>query len=328
MLSQTVSDKLNQSDTVAGCSNEEVYCGIFENRPSKFIAIVFSATLISLNTILLGGMIWYERFGSDIRRTLMNKIFASVCWAALAHNLHTGLEILRFIIGPCPQTYCFLQFFLKVSATSVFLLFYDAIVITKYILIFWLKNPGAVNDGFWWTFINVYVCMVSILYDGSRYFLPGKLNFPYYICSGTSPASHIEMPKMGGIVVETFTVVLHIVCMIRIVIYKIGKLEVPVCHSFATCFRAEYIVTTQKSTIATVSNNLIIVLSFSSYIYYYDKVKTMNYLDYNLYPNYLYTYFHLLVWTPLIIFLACSLYYIRHHPLRQAMIREFNVRFR
>ena len=314
--------KLSTVHAMCNTTNEAIFCGVFENRPSKFVSIAISAILTLLNNGLLLGMIWYERYGSDYHRTLMNKLFASVCWTAIAHNNNTVLDIFGIFFGTRLPSLCYIQLYLKVTATSVFLLQYDAIIITKYILIFWLKNPGAVNDDFWCIFINCWVCFASFLYDASRFFLPGRVNFSYFICSGTSPESDLEMPKRGGSVVENFTVILYIVVMIRILIHKRGQLGVPSRHSAVSRFRVQDLVNLDKSTIAKASTNLIVVFCFACYIYLFAKTKTMNYLSYNLYPNYFIVYIHLLLWTPFIIFLACSLYYIRHKPLRETLLRE------
>ena len=56
---------LNHSNALAECSisKEEVYCGLFEHRASKFVIMTVSAILILMNWGLLLGMIWYERYG-------------------------------------------------------------------------------------------------------------------------------------------------------------------------------------------------------------------------------------------------------------------------
>ena len=324
IMSNLANNTMDQSIYTDGCnmSNEPVYCGVFEDRPLKFAGMVISALLVLANMGLLLGMIWYERFGSDNRRTLMNKLFASICWAAIAQNLHTVLDIFRYLLGPRTPSLCFLQNWLKFSLTSVFLLLYDAIILTKYILVFWLKNPGAVNDDFWCRFINVWVCLASFLYDGTRNILPGKLSTSYHICSGTSPASDLEMPKKGRALVEIFTVAIYFSVMTRILIHKKGELGVPTRQSAVSRFRIEDLVNVEKSTIATASTNLIILFCFAVYIYLFGLLNTLNHQKFNEYPNNFIIMFHLLVWTPFITFVSCILYYIRHDPLRTTIIRE------
>ena len=303
-------------------SIETVYCGVFENRQINFVALPISAILILLSTLQLLGMIWFERFHSGNYRTLMNKLFASVCWAAIAHNVHTVLDIFRYLLGPRPPSLCFLQNFFKFTATSVFLLLYDAIIITKYMLIFWLKNPGAVNDEFWCRFISLWVCFASTLYDGSRLILPGRLNTTYFICSGISPPSEFEEPIRGRASVEIFTVVLYTAIMIRLLIHKKGTFGVPVRHSAVSRFWVEDLVNLEKSTIATASVNFVIVFCFALYIYFYGRINTVHHHEYNFFPYNAVITFHILIFTPLMVFYACTIYYIRHLPLRQTLIRE------
>ena len=307
-----------------GCNmrNEPLYCGVFEDRPSKFAGLIISAILVLVNMRLFLGMIWYERFGSVNRRTLMNKLFASLCWAAIAQNLHTVLDILRYLLGPRHPTLCFLQNWLRFSITSVCMLLYDAIILTKYILIFWLKNPGAVNDDFWCRFINMWVYLFSILYDGTRLILPGRLNATYHICSGTSPAFDLERPKRGRAMVEIFSVILYFAVMTRILIHRKGELGVPTRRSAVSRFRIQDLVTMEKSTIAKASTNLIIIFCFAVYIYLFGLLNSVNHQKYNEYPNNLIILFHLLVFTPLLLFVAGILYYIRHEPLRKTFVRE------
>ena len=252
----------------------------------------------------------------------MNKLFSSLCWVGIAHDLHTVLDLLRYLFGPNFRTLCAIQNFLKVTATSMFLLFYDSILLTKYVLVFKLKNPGAVDDDFWCRFINVWVIFASLLYDGTRYVLPGKMNFSYYICSGTSPTFDLEVPKRGASLVENSSLILYVVVLFRILIHKKGQQGIPARRSATSRFRIEDLSNLEASTLAKVTSNLIILFLFATYIYFYGMLKKMHHQEYNVYPNYLYIYFHMLLWTPLIIFISCSLHYARNQGLRQTLIRE------
>ncbi len=46
----------------------------------KSIAILLSVVLSLIVLPSLYGIIWFERFGSDSKRTIINQLFASVCW--------------------------------------------------------------------------------------------------------------------------------------------------------------------------------------------------------------------------------------------------------
>ncbi len=45
----------------------------------KYIAIILSVLLSLIVLLLLYGIVWFERFGSDAKRTLINQLFASIC---------------------------------------------------------------------------------------------------------------------------------------------------------------------------------------------------------------------------------------------------------
>ena len=55
--------------------NSDVYPGLFENRPSKFIFISISCLLSFCNVFIFIGIIWFERYGTDSYSTLMNRSF-------------------------------------------------------------------------------------------------------------------------------------------------------------------------------------------------------------------------------------------------------------
>jgi len=61
------------------------------------------------------------------------------------------------------------------------ILFYDGIVVVRYIFIFWLKNPMAVNDDFWSRFLNAWILGLSAIVNFVYGFLPGT-NLDPLIC--------------------------------------------------------------------------------------------------------------------------------------------------
>ena len=63
------------NETNLPCSGEEA-----GHTLSMCIAIVLSVLLSLIVILSLYGIIWFERFGSDSKRTLINQLFASVCW--------------------------------------------------------------------------------------------------------------------------------------------------------------------------------------------------------------------------------------------------------
>ena len=54
------------------------------------------------------------------------------------------------------------------------ILFFVAITVTRYVLIIWLKNPGAVQDDFWSRLLNPCIVGYSIICNFVIYILPGE----------------------------------------------------------------------------------------------------------------------------------------------------------
>jgi hypothetical protein len=137
--------------------DEDFFYGIFENRPSKFVCIVLAILVLSIELFLYYGIIWYERFGTDNRRTLTNELLTNLCWTIIVSIFISFLNLARYIFGPLPAYYCFFQLLLKVVSKTVILLFLDAILLTRYLMIFWLKNPSAIKDDFWGSFLGLWI---------------------------------------------------------------------------------------------------------------------------------------------------------------------------
>ena len=119
-------------------------------RASKFIIMTSAFILVSFNLVLLYGVIWFERFGSDLKRTLVNKFVASICWATAGIIVFGhGLTLTRFLFGPLPRPVCWMRTLFLSSAVTSILIFMDGILIAKFFYVFVLKNPAAMQDDFW-----------------------------------------------------------------------------------------------------------------------------------------------------------------------------------
>ncbi len=127
--------------------NQEVYFqGLFERRPSFWFVLVLSFCVCCLCCILSFGIVWFEKFGSDSRRTLINKLVSSIYFTTMVElPLIYVFEAFRFFYGPYPQFACYLFAAVKNSLKWQALLLLDLIMISKYLFGFWLKNPAAVK---------------------------------------------------------------------------------------------------------------------------------------------------------------------------------------
>jgi len=76
--------------------------------------------------------------------------------------------------GPLPANLCLLSFTIKLAITTQGLLYLNAIILSKYLFIFWLKNPTAFHDDFWSFFYDIWATLLAWTAHGVIAFLPGK----------------------------------------------------------------------------------------------------------------------------------------------------------
>ena len=150
------------------CSDEDdkyrFFRYLFEEKTTKVISVVFATVGIIFLIPLTYGIIWYEHFGSDKKRTLLNKFVSSLCWAFMEWFLIIQIfEIVSYIVGPMPDFICLIEVLLRNAIPLQILLFMDGIAVTRYVFIFWLKNPAAFNDDFWSFFLNIWVVGYSLI---------------------------------------------------------------------------------------------------------------------------------------------------------------------
>jgi hypothetical protein len=113
--------------------NEDYYTPLVENNFLKVASITFLMISNIVGIPLVYGMIWFERFGSDKKRTILNQLFSATCWIFILHVcclVHLP-EVFRYLHGPLPQCWCFLASVLRNAALTIYVLYYDAITIMR-----------------------------------------------------------------------------------------------------------------------------------------------------------------------------------------------------
>ena len=149
--------KSNNCTSTALSITDEMYFKEFDApRLSKHICITLSAILPVLCVFGYLGIIWFERFGSDLKRIFINKILSSLCWTVIFWFIFVHpLDIFIYFYRPLPDIICLYLIFLSPTVLVQCILFYDAIIIVRFLLIFCLKNPQNFYDDFWCCFINI-----------------------------------------------------------------------------------------------------------------------------------------------------------------------------
>ena len=128
---------------------------IFEPRLLKYVGAISSVTLVAIFFCFCLGIIWFEHYGSDLRRILINRLVSCICWCLLEGMIVFSLaDVVLYFYRPFPEWMCYVQIIYRQVIILRLTHLFDAITISKYIFIFWLKNPLNFDDEFWCRFIN------------------------------------------------------------------------------------------------------------------------------------------------------------------------------
>lgn len=129
---------------------------IFQNNLIKYLAVPLAFVVTLLFCSLCAGIIWYEQYGSDLKRILINRLVSSFAWIALhGHMLIVFPDLVLYSYRPLPVWFCYLNILIRNAMVVNAFLLLDAIIIVRYVFIFWLKDPLGFDDTFWCVFINV-----------------------------------------------------------------------------------------------------------------------------------------------------------------------------
>jgi len=166
-------------------------------------------------------LIWYERFGSDKRRTLINKLVSALCWNGIVFCTTCQLAYsIRFYFGPLPQLACFWLVVMRKTIIINITFILNAMTLTRYIFIFWLKNPAAFNDEFWFIYVNLWTTGFSFITQFLRGVVPGSQLLEFNICSGEDPSIILSHPPFMRGYIEISSVIFHVYAYLRIAVHK------------------------------------------------------------------------------------------------------------
>lgn len=313
----------NISSNFSSCStdpdiSEKCFSGLYQNRPSKFILIAVSILFSFANVVMSWGIIWYERFGSDNRRTLMNKLVSSVSIRMMEWMLVCQIgDAARYSLGPLPVFYCGFLAVVKSSVRLQVVLLTDAMFLTKYIFVFHLKNPSAVTEDFWATFINLLVSAFGNIFSTTLFFLDARKPLHFYACADIDMIPFINLPRRSYGQPEFFSFVLIIFIQARLYFHtaKVDKHHNSIYVHSKTKSLGNF-----KTTITSLVTMFLVSLSAI-------KINSMTQLTVNEYPNYLHMQLYQLLMPNLVAFVVTVVYYLGHPIFRNAFVQNIRDHF-
>jgi hypothetical protein len=168
----------------------DFFSSLTDDKPTKILFITF-ATLTSL--IIPGFLyfiIWFEKYGSDSKPTMINKFSSYGIWCGIQYYLLlVTSDIFRFVVGPLPRNICLTLRIVKSAMFLQIFIYFDLIVISRYVYIFILKNPAGFNDEFWAFFLNICVIVLCLLGKAAYHLAVPHQFITFYFCCGSNPAT-------------------------------------------------------------------------------------------------------------------------------------------
>ena len=302
--------------------NHNSFDELYRNRMSKILSILFSFTTAPFVVALFYGIVWYERYGTDNKRTLINKLVASQCWAFIQYySVLQTIETITFMVGGLPSFICFGQVMMKNSYKTQFLLFFDSSIFVQYLFIFWVKNPAAVNDDFWSYFVSMWIAGFSLIFNFAKFYTAHTQPISYYICNGAMPDLDWSLPSHFGAHIEVFTTLTIVLIKLKIHYFRSHQVEHAMTkrNIFLKNFSLEVI---NKSSISSFTTNLTGLLIMSTFLFVGLKLNTIKPHQLIEYPNYLYVYFIQLILPNFVGFIFVYLFYSKNSAMRESIISE------
>jgi len=140
----------------------------------------FNFSVTVANIYFFVKSIWIERPQSSRTSTLLDKFMAKICLLCVIYLILFILtEPLRCTLGPFPEYICFFKGLLAFAVILQILMFLMAIVVTKYIFVFFLSNPLGIDDDFWCRFISIWIFLSSFMLEISVSIFPGDSKIFY-----------------------------------------------------------------------------------------------------------------------------------------------------
>jgi len=299
-------------------SSVDFFATAFQNGPLKVctmgIAIVCLMILIPTGY----GMIWFEHYGSDKKRTLINRLFSSVCWTSMQYYVFVcPLEIARYIYGPLPEMVCLIHLIHKNEFPIQLTLFSSGVALSRYLFVFYLKNPSEFQDEFWHTFINIWIICFGFLSQFTYVYLPGHQPVNYYLCIGVDPQIDgkdffIKRNYIAAVIL-LLSIIIQILVAVRFIIHR--------RHIDATSNYAH-----KENFMKEILSDFFISFGFFSmalvYGYLMLKTNSLKPALFNVYPNYLFLYglhFALPLGTA---FFFTGLFYVRNQQMRLVLFES------
>ena len=311
--------------------NQNFFEDDLDLNPIKIFGIVISILNIAIVSLFMYAIIWYEKYGTNQNRTLINHFVASACWTGIAYNIILQIPEVIVAFGfTLGRLFCTCSLMLKCILIIHYSSLAGSVAIVKYLYIFVFKNSTGRFDEFWCFFINIFILVIAFVSQFVFQFLPGKNPYYYYVGLGVNPEQGLKT-KVNLLLqinlVVCFLLYLYVAIKIKHFNYKFQSVKVePQLTISSTVNNFHYSTVRQslKNTLAdftTLAATLVLMLPIISVAIILNPTSGPQLMTF---PCYFLVQFHLHV-CPFLF--SCSLtlsHFICNKKLREVIFRELN----
>lgn len=322
---QNMNETITQADmnfeTILFQNGGDYFFSIYELLPLRLAVVLLSLFFAMALIPFMSSIVWEDWYNPGPKRFFTDRIISSIAASCVGYlTLALIPDILRYLIGPFSEIFCFFHYIIKNFFALQQLLLVEALLVARYIFIFWLKNPAAFQDEFWICYINMVVAGFSLLTQFTFAFLPGRQPMIFYFCCGSNPEVQQYQNKKFNVIMVFFqvaTIILVVLINAKIRLYK-RKHEHPgfVAYSLTPTWRNEL----NESLIF----HAVMVFIAAEVTLVINIINSLNSEELNIYPNNMYVNIFQLV-NPIVICGVGPLMYAWKNPhmniIKQARLK-------
>ena len=287
--------------------DEDYFKSVYDLEPVRLATVSTSLVLTLFIIPSLFSIVWYDWNDFAQRRIFINRLLSSAFLVCIADLVLVQIpDILRYLTGPFSGPFCFLHYVLKNTFAMQQIMVFDIIAISRYIFIFWSKNPAAMPETFWIIFTNIFVTGFSFFSQFAFALLPGRQSNIYYFCLGEIPQDVEQLPvKFNTLMVmcQVGSGILIAIVNLKIAHYKRRTKNVTSCTSRQS-------LSIENKGLESLFSNTMLVLLIAEVTFVINKINlSASPIENNFFPNNLYVnVFHLI--NPLLICGAGPIVYV------------------
>ena len=259
-------------------------------NPLLIVSLLLSVLVTIFGPPLLFAVIWFERFGSDKKRTLLNMLVNMNCWTGIAFIILGQVPVIfLYTFGPLPVMFCLLHTMVRLSIICSILMIFNAIIIFRFVYIFKLKNPAAFRDDFWCLFVSLWIYITSFLFITTLNTLANHQIMPNFICSGQITGISLKTTGKGIILLTFASAFLHSATHLKIYFHK-QKFRIGT-ESEQMSRKAMLLKEIEKHSLSTFASDVSGVCLFVTNVVCQYMLSTVKAEHLNVFPNYAYLYY-------------------------------------